>query len=292
MTAKAADTRHWRNWWLYVSLLALLAALIAGGYLLFRTFAVEVMPSLSAYNLLVLAIIAGVASFFSPCVFPLLPGYLSVYYAVGDQAPKRDPFALGVAAALGVVTFNLGLGVVIGLLGAGVAEGVSISSADPSAFVRLFRGGVGLALVALGVMQLAGTNIKPQLVDSFAWRMRPQREGTTRDPAFSLYLYGLGYNAAGMGCTGPILAGLVVFTLSAGGFAAALSAFAVFSITMAGLMLVVSALAATSQEALVHRLKATAPRIKRASSVLLIGAGLFNVLSALVVEEFVRLLFP
>ncbi|GEM_PF-160532 len=286
-----------RGWLRYGALLALLMAIMLIGYGAFRFFATGVMPDFSAYNLLALAVIAGVASFFSPCAFPLLPGYLSLYYAgMGEEsnAPtsRRRVLRLGGAAALGVVTFDLVLGVVIALLGAGVAQGLSITGPEPSGFVRIFRGGVGVILMALGVAQLAGVNLKPTLVDAFAWRVRPRRSNAQRGPAFSLYLYGLGYNAAGMGCTGPILAGLTVFALGAGGFAAALGAFIVFSATMGGLMVLVTILVATSQETLVNRLKAAAPRIKRVAAFLLVGVGLFNLISALDVAGFVRLLFP
>lgn len=95
-----------------------------------------------------------------------------------------------------------------------------------------------------------------------------------------------------MGCTGPILAGLTVFALSTGGFNAALTAFVIFAGSMAGLMLLVSGLVATSQETLIRRLKASTPRIKQVTSILQVLAGLFNVFTALNVGLFVRLLFP
>lgn len=106
-TTQTPDVRHSSGRWLYALLVALLAAVIVGGYGLFRVFVTGVMPNLGAYNLLALAIIAGVASFFSPCAFPMLPGYLAVYAGVGQPAeessPRRSAVTLGGAAALGVV---------------------------------------------------------------------------------------------------------------------------------------------------------------------------------------------
>jgi cytochrome c-type biogenesis protein len=274
--------------------LTLLVIVIMGGYWLFRTFVTVVMPDLGAYNLLALAVIAGVASFFSPCSFPLLPGYLSVYYTSslpvsGAASRWRHTLSRGGAAVLGVVTFNLLLGAIIGLLGAGVARGLSIGGAEPSTYVLFLRGGGGIVLLVLGIVQFAGWNFKPTFVDAFSYYTRPKRKGTA---AGSLYLYGLGYSTAGMGCTGPILAGLTIFALSPGGPASALSAFAVFSATMGGLMLLVSVLVAASQDTLIRRLKSTSPRIKQAASILLIAVGSFNVTASLTVREFVRLLFP
>lgn len=280
---------------LYLGLILGLLVLIAAGYIGFRRFATAIMPQMGAYNLLVLAVIAGVASFFSPCAFPLLPSYLSFYALTGRRNGERPSspiraLSLGLAAAAGVVTFNLILGSVIGLVGAGAGQTLSISGPEPSALVRWFRGGVGVVLIMLGLAQWLGLNLKPTLADAFAWRTRPQYEA--QNAGATLFLYGLGYNAAGMGCTGPILAGLSIFALSAGGFWAALTAFLIFSATMGGLMLLVSILVATSQEALIQRLKASTPRIKQVTSLLLILVGLFNLFTALNVGLFVRWLFP
>lgn len=278
----------------YGLVLIALAAVVAGGYLAFRRFVQT--PDWSTYNLYALAVVAGVASFFSPCAFPLLPGYLSFYYLAGSDESGQRPGAgralrLGLAAALGVVTFNLILGIAIALLGAGVATVLCVSCPQPNVVVRLFRAGLGGVLLTLGVAQLMGWNLKPALADALAFVTRP-RDGGTRGPAATLYLYGLGYNAAGMGCTGPILAGLVVVALTSGGFASALSAFGIFSLTMGGLMLLVSGLAATSQTTLITHLKASASKIKQASSILLMLVGVFHIYAAINIGLFVRLLFP
>jgi cytochrome c-type biogenesis protein len=249
---------------------------------------------MGAFNLLALAIFAGVASFFSPCAFPLLPSYLS-FYAMSDRRehqatrPTRA-LGLGLAAAAGVITFTLILGAVIGLLGASAGKALSISGPEPSQFVRWFRGGVGIVLVTFGVAQLLNVSLKPGLADKIAWQTRPDRH--SQKPAGTLYSYGLGYTAAGMGCTGPILAGLTVFAVSAGGLSAGLTTFTIFALTMGAMMLLVSGLVATSQETLVQRLKASTPRIKQVTSILLVLVGLFNIITALNVGLFVQLLFP
>ncbi len=88
---------------LYLGLIALLLVIIGLGYLAFRQFATQVAPQMGTFNLLALAIIAGIASFFSPCAFPLLPGYLAFYATArgdGVQDSYRIPaIELGLAAA-------------------------------------------------------------------------------------------------------------------------------------------------------------------------------------------------
>lgn len=275
--------------WLIAFLLLILA-----GYRGFRAFATT--PDLSIFNLYTLAVVAGVASFFSPCAFPILPSYFSFNQTAAEDMTASSSSAirvirLGVAAALGVITFDLLLGVGIAVLGSSAAKSLSISGPEPSLFVRYFRGGVGAVLLTLGTGQIFGWNLKPRFVDSFAYRTRPERDGR-RSPVLNLYLYGLGYNAAGMGCTGPILAGLIIFALTSGGASLALTAFLIFSLTMGTLMLVVSGLVAASHQTLITRLKAATPKIKDFASVLLIAVGVFNVYSAINLNLFLRLLFP
>jgi cytochrome c-type biogenesis protein len=294
MSVQSAKARPSLAWLQYGLFLGLFLAVVVAGYFGFRAFAAT--PDLTVFNLYTVAVIAGVASFFSPCAFPLLPSYFSFYHqADNDENDTSSDVSktvrLGVAASLGVITFDLVLGLVIALLGSGIAQGLSISGPEPSQFVRIFRGGVGAVLLILGVGQLLGWNLKPTFVDAFAYRTRPEREGK-RKPAVNLFLYGLGYNAAGMGCTGPILAGLMIIALSSGGFATALGAFGVFSLTMGGLMLIVSGLVAASKQTLITRLKAATSKIKSAASVLLILVGVFNIYTAVNLDLFLGLLFP
>ena len=294
MSVQSTKARPSLAWLQYTLLLGVFVAVIIAGYYVFRAFATT--NDQTVFNLYILAIIAGVASFFSPCAFPLLPSYFSFYHQADSDEKATSKgvsktLRLGLAASFGVITFALVLGLMIALLGLGLAQGLSISGPEPSQFVRIFRGGVGVVLLILGVGQLLGWNLKPVFADAFAYRTRPEREGK-RNPVVNLFLYGLGYNAAGMGCTGPILAGLMIFALSSGGFIAALGAFGVFSLTMGGLMLLVSGLVAASRQTLITRLKAAAPKIKWTASVLLILVGVFNIYTAVNLDLFLNLLFP
>jgi cytochrome c biogenesis protein CcdA len=69
-----------------------------------------------------------------------------------------------------------------------------------------------------------------------------------------------------MGCTGPILAGLLLTAVTSGGFGTAFTAFVIFSLTMGSLMIFLSGLVATSRQTLVTRLKVAAPKIKQAAA--------------------------
>jgi cytochrome c-type biogenesis protein len=252
--------------------------------------AVASPAGLTDIHLFAFAAVAGVASFFSPCAFPLLPSYLA-FYSSADGAGRGRALQLGLAAALGVVSFDLLLGLAIALIGGGFGESISISGDNPSRWLLIFRGVIGFTLLVLGLGQLAGWNLKPRGADALAYWSRPQPRSSRR-PEASLFLYGLGYNAAGMGCTGPILAGLVIASLASGGFASALAAFLIFALTMGLLMLVISLLVGASRQQLIMQLKSAAPRIRTLGALAMVAAGLFQLYSAVNLNQFLQLLFP
>ncbi len=258
------------------------------GYLAFVVFLKDIAPSFSLYSLYFVATVAGIATFFSPCSFPLLPGYLSFYYNARESQNKEKAFYYGSLAAAGVVSSNMVLGVLIASLGQGFASAFSVSSPNPSNFTRILRIGIGGFLVILGAVQLSNRTFHNRMVDSLAKGFsRNATRGGKR-----LYLYGFGYTAAGIGCAGPITAGLIVLALGSGGFTTAFLAFIVFSLTMASLMVGISLLIAKSKAALINSLKASTPKIKRVTSLVLIAVGTFLIYVSLNLGFFVSVFFP
>jgi cytochrome c-type biogenesis protein len=272
----------------YALVLTGTAALTLLGYVVFLLFLKQAMPVLVTDSLYPLAGVAGVATFFSPCSFPLLPGYLSFYYNAEESNESVRPLLRGSLAAVGVVTFTLLLGLAIALLGQGIASSFSISGSNPSLLTRAFRIGLGVVLFSLGAIQLSGKTFHSQRLDSLVGKFHPSSGSAYK----SFYLYGFGYNAAGIGCAGPIMAGLIVFALGSGGFMSAFMAFAVYSATMGSCMLLVSLLVAKSKTILLKNAKRSTPRIKQASSVILIGVGGFLVYATLNLQFFIQTFFP
>ena len=88
------------------------------------------------------------------------------------------------------------------------------------------------------------------------------------------------------------MAGLIVFALGSGGFVNAFMAFLVYSATMASLMVGISLLVAKSKTVLLNNLKASTPKIKKVSSIILIGVGVFLIYATLNLQFFVQTFFP
>lgn len=283
-----------RQWGL--GLLAILGAVLLGwlGYQLgFWRFVTSIaMPqAFGRYNLFVLSTAAGVAAFFSPCVFPLLPGYVT--YDLGLQGGRGNRLArslvLGGAAALGVIGVNLAIGAVIAALGQATPFQPDPRK-DPAA-ILMIRTLAGVAIAGLGVVTLTGRS----LAEGLLAKIIPTPPAMARRSFRSMFLYGFFYNAAGIGCTGPILLSVMLFALTAGSVGAALGAFLVFSLTMGALMVGVTIIAGLSQALLVRRLRLATPFLHRLGGVVMILVGGYTAISLATGpgrEIFVRIFLP
>lgn len=97
----------------------------------------------------------GLLSFFSPCVLPLVPGYLAAISGVNaGEFEEAGPKRLLVPALVFVASFT-----VIFMLGGMVATGVGQLMTDNNALLRKIS---GAAIIGLGIFMLA-TLFVPQL---------------------------------------------------------------------------------------------------------------------------------
>ena len=112
-------------------LLALLAVIgiIGAGYFVFILFMTKVVPDLASFSVVLVAIVAGIATFFNPCSFAVLPAYLSRFFSVNEVSNKKvKVIYYGIIVSLGIVTFNLVFGSIIGLLGENFAKSFALAA--------------------------------------------------------------------------------------------------------------------------------------------------------------------
>ncbi len=155
-------------------------------------------------GLIVLACAAGVASFFSPCSFPLLVGMLGRPLAeraeTGERRqPTRNSLAFAFALSLGVVMFLALLGTAIALGGDAIIKDVTFASTTG----RVLRVTVGMFLILVGLVQLGRINVplrrfEPAL-KSFLVRQRRESRGQEKPELLRFGLFGFAYLAAGFG---------------------------------------------------------------------------------------------
>jgi cytochrome c-type biogenesis protein len=149
------------------------------------------------------ALVAGLVSFFSPCVIPLLPGYLSYATGLSGADLTSDP-TLGRRGRMlaGALLFVAGFAVVFVLLGvaAGSVGAWLVEWSDQLAF------GLGILTILLG---LAFAGWLP-FFSQREWRIhRIPSVGLAAAPVIG-FLFGLGWTP----CIGPTLAAITNLSLN------------------------------------------------------------------------------
>ncbi|OYR39730.1 MULTISPECIES: cytochrome c biogenesis protein CcdA [unclassified Halorubrum] len=208
------------------------------------------------------AVTAGVATFFSPCAYPLLPGYVGFYVnSVDAEAASVSGAGLrGVAAALGVLaTFAL-------LAGATVRIGYSTLSN-----ITVFETLVGVLLVIFGLLVVAGRAPSVSLP-------LPKR----RSSVFGFGVFGAGYALAGAGCVAPVFLGVVARAIALPGDAAVLI-LSVYAGTVAVLMAATTVATGVGLIGNANRVMAHAGALKRVAGAVMVVAGIGQLYLSLVV---------
>ncbi|MCH7642498.1 MAG: hypothetical protein IIC30_04385, partial [Chloroflexi bacterium] len=180
-----------------------LAGLGLVGYLGFLAFVQAGLDDkqFAGYGLVLTAVVAATASFFSPCSFTVLPGYLAFAAggpdATGGAAGLRGTLRNGLAAAAGVVTVVALLGLLIALLGTGAGADLSITGDNPSAGAKGLRIGIGAFVLTMGVVHILDLSHRLRLLSKVSiWAIK--HEGDSRSLR-GLYGYGAGYVLVGVG---------------------------------------------------------------------------------------------
>jgi cytochrome c-type biogenesis protein len=156
---------------------------------------------LSSWWAPVLAFAAGVVSFASPCVLPLVPGYLS--FVTGGRATEGE----GRRPLVPILLFILGFTIVFTLLGAFAGSFVRFIR-DP-----WFQRVAGLVVVVLGLVML-GYALGRGSARWYAER-RPFLERVRPGTTGALPL-GMAFAAGWTPCIGPVLGGILAIAASGG----------------------------------------------------------------------------
>ncbi len=149
-----------------------------------------------------LAFLAGLLSFLSPCVLPVVPSYVAFVSGVTlDELKDRGSRAARRAALLHSILFVLGFALVFMTMGwAATAAGRTLAHALP----WLTRLG-GVALIVFG-LYLAGLLPLPALAREIRVHLSSRPTGP-----FGSLLVGVAFGAGWTPCIGPILASILLY---------------------------------------------------------------------------------
>lgn len=215
---------------------------------------------------LAFALTAGVVTFFSPCAYPLLPGYVG-YYVNHTQQAGSVP-TLGGAVARGVVAAG-GVLVTFGIL-IGVAFQIGYSTLEG---IELFELIVGVVLVLFGALVLFDR------APSLSIALPKRRSGV-----IGFGIFGAGYALAAAGCVVPVFIGVVGLALSMSSAPAAL-VLGTYVGSVALLMLGLTVATGMGLLAGAGRLAAHTRRLQQIAGAIMIIAGVGQLYLALFVLE-------
>jgi len=219
-----------------------------------------------------LAFIAGVLSFFSPCILPLLPGYLSFVTGVSIEkllsAEEGEKTNRVSSVVLPVVLFILGFSVIFVLLGA--------SSSLVGRFVfanrRLLKilGGIVIIIFGLHIAEV----VRVKFLD-FERRWHLSKRPLSLH-AIGSFLIGMVFAIGWTPCIGPVLASILTYTASEGKMAKGVILLAFYSLGL-GLPFFICGIATTFMLSFVKKIKKYYKVISTGTGLLLIIVGVLMI---------------
>src|ERR687890_940191 len=158
-----------------------------------------------------IAFAAGLLSFLTPCVLPLVPGYISLISGVSVEHLKGEGGGARAAARRAVIlnslAFNAGVSLIFVLLGATAGWVGNVLFSTP--WVRIVG---GLVIIAFGLQLMGVLKIGALYRDT-----RKFSDDKPRGP-FGALMLGMAFAAGWTPCIGPILGGIMGLAASSGGW--------------------------------------------------------------------------
>lgn len=211
---------------------------------------------------LTLALAAGGLSTVNPCGFAMLPAYLTFYVgADDDQLPSATTrTAQGLKTGLMVTA---GFLLVFGMVGLPITYGATrIVRTIPWIGMAL-----GLTLLVVGIATFFGRKIS-MTINS------PIRPEQNRRPK-TMFLFGIGYGIASLGCTLPVFLAVIGASLATQGAGGALLVLVAYGVGMAIMLILFSTGAALVRDGLIRSVRRIMPYMGRITGAMLTVAGLY-----------------
>lgn len=207
------------------------------------------------------AFTAGLLSFVSPCVLPLIPAYLSFLTGSSLEELRDESRDARGRILTHACAFSLGFSTIFVL--AGLAAGTLGGALGPE---RALVARIGGALIVLfGLHMLGLFRIDALLAD------RRIRIGAMRRSPLASWIIGIGFAAGWSPCIGPILAGILVLA-STEGRAAAAWLLTAYSLGLA-VPLIATACGLGAALPLLNRIRPALRTIEAAAGAMLIAGG-------------------
>ncbi|MCG8127088.1 thiol-disulfide oxidoreductase-associated membrane protein CcdA2 [Streptococcus pneumoniae] len=155
--------------------------------------------------------LAGILSFFSPCILPLLPVYTGVLLDDKDGAQASSgKFSISVTSLLRTLAFIAGISFIFILLGYGAGF------LGDLLYASWFQYLTGAIIILLGLHQMEILHFKGLYKEK---RLQLQGQGQNGKGYSQAFLLGLTFSFAWTPCVGPVLGSVLALAASGGSVA-------------------------------------------------------------------------
>jgi cytochrome c-type biogenesis protein len=178
---------------------------------------------MSSLPLPIAAFAAGLISFLSPCVLPLVPGYVSLISGAGVEELKQQDSRLLRSVMLNSIMFILGFSLVFMVLGA-VASGIGQLTRQHLALLSKIA---GIIIIVFGLHLTGLTPIKALYADKRLHSLSP------KSTAAGAFLVGFAFAFGWTPCIGPILTVILTFAAAEATVAKGVFLLAIYSLGLA-----------------------------------------------------------
>lgn len=206
--------------------------------------------------------VLGVLAAVNPCGFVLLPTYLMFFLGLEGSRPDESQRAtlsralrVGLATSSGFVALFLVVGTISRLFTDAIERNAKYASLV-----------IGVALVALGVAMLAGW--KPRITTPNI------TAGRTRTFA-SMFVFGIAYAVASIGCTIGFLTSVILGSISVHGFASGIASIALYGLGMGAIVTALTVSFALARGGLLRIMRSGMRHLDRVSAVFVLVTGLY-----------------
>ncbi|MGR3502774.1 cytochrome c biogenesis CcdA family protein [Pseudaestuariivita sp.] len=210
---------------------------------------------------MLVALAAGIVSFLSPCVLPIVPPYLAYMSGVGiseiegDRAARRKAIGAALSFVLGLSTVFLILGFTASAFGAFFLQNQT-----------LFAQASGVVVIAFGLHFLGVFTIP------FLNREARIDAGDTGGNAFGAYVLGLAFAFGWTPCIGPQLGAILSLAASEASVTRGTVLLGIYALGL-GVPFLLAAMFLTRAMGLMNRIKPHLPLIEKIMGALLVFVG-------------------
>jgi cytochrome c biogenesis protein CcdA len=209
------------------------------------------------------AFTAGMLATVNPCGFAMLPAYLSYFLGIEEGQPNSalsTRVLRAVVVSLAVATGFVAVFTVIGAI-------FNLGAQELLRYFDYVSIVIGVGLAALGVAMLLGYRLPfttPKL----------ERGGRDRT-VWSMFVFGVSYAVASIGCTLPLFASAVLGTFTSTSYVSGMLMVLAYGAGMAFVLTALTVALALARGGMVRWMRQVMPYVDRVAAVLLVIAGTY-----------------